>query len=121
MGNRFVLRRIFNGGLSDNNKLSDELLLEFNYVGSRKGYSRVTHSTFSNWQSWLDARALYQNITVPVILIYGEQDGSLPAERDTNAIFLSGENTITLNDAGHFSSLDQAEQVIQVIVQGAIK
>lgn len=121
MGNRFVLRRIFNGGLSDNDKLSDELLLEFNDIGRRKGYNRVTRSTFSNWQSWLNARSLYQHITVPVTLIYGEQDWSLPTEREANATLLNGANTITLNNAGHFSSLDQTKQIINIIVQGSVE
>jgi len=120
MENRFLLRRVLNGGLVDNKNIPDELLLEFNCVGGQKGYRNVERSTFSNWRSWLTARELYHNITVPVTLVYGDNDWSLPNERDANVTLLNNISTIMLKDVGHFSSLEQPERIAQIIIQGAI-
>ena len=118
--NRLLLRRVLNGGLVDNKNMPDKLLLEFNCVGGQKGYRNVERSTFSHWQSWVDARNIYENISAPTTLIYGDHDWSLPEERTANEKLIENSAVITLKNAGHFSSLEQPAHIAQIIIQGAI-
>jgi len=118
MENRVLLRKVLNGGFVNSDNLPDKLLLEFNSVGGQKGYRNVERSTFSNWQSWLAARERYNQITTPVTLIYSQQDWSLPQERTDNATLIPHASVISIEDAGHFSSLDQPEKVVEIIKAG---
>ncbi len=112
-----VLRTIMQGGFCDKKALPDDLVYEFKSVGSRKGYRRAERSIFGNWKSWIEARGGYEKIRVPVTLVYGTSDWSRPQERQENHRMIPESQLITLKDTSHFSSLDNPEEIINIILQ----
>jgi pimeloyl-ACP methyl ester carboxylesterase len=114
--NKLILGHILKGGFSDPDHLPEDLLDLFNRVGFRKGYRRAEKSTFNHWKSWVDARAEYDAIDIPVILVYGDSDWSRETERLANHEKIKQSQLITLESTGHFSSLDSPDRVIKIIL-----
>jgi pimeloyl-ACP methyl ester carboxylesterase len=72
-------------------------------------------SLVAHWAEWEKARAEYNRIDVPVLLVYGDHDWSRSEERATNQRVIPGAKMTIVRDAGHFLSLDAPEPVIQLI------
>lgn len=115
---RDVLKQVLEGGFENNSNLPANLVDEFSRVGNRKGYGKAFRSIFLNWNSWTEGQKQYPNIKVPVTLVYSDHDWSATAERQSNKELIKGATLITIKDCGHFSSLDQPEQVVKAILQG---
>ena len=113
---RFVTAAVLRGGFHDAAQLPEELLDEFSRAGSRDGYRSVEYSVFKNWSSWLEARQLYSKVKVPVTLIYGSDDWSRPEERNRNREAIPGSELFTIDQAGHFTSLERPAEVAQLIL-----
>ena len=116
MENKFFLRKVLQGGLVEPDNLPPQLLAEFNNVGHRPGYRHVERSTFKHWRSWVAARAYYGQITVPVTLLYGEHDWSYPEERAATHAMIAGSKMVTLAGAGHFATLEAADEIGRIII-----
>jgi pimeloyl-ACP methyl ester carboxylesterase len=119
VGNKQVLSRIMAGGVYDRRALPDELIDDPHCCGSLPGHPRAFRFLMRNWRSWIDARANYGRIEVPVTLSYGAWDWSRPAERDAAALAIPGSRTGTLPDAGHFSSLEKPQAIGKLIGEAA--
>jgi len=117
--NRFVLRKILEGGLRDTQNLPPELLAEFDAIGRRHGYRHVERSTFSNWKSWIEARQLYSSVKAPTTFIYGDGDWSYEGERNANVAAVPNARLVTLKDTGHFASLERAREIAEIIQMDA--
>jgi pimeloyl-ACP methyl ester carboxylesterase len=117
---RFVTAAVLRGGFHDASRLPEALLDEFSRTGSRDGYRGVEFSVFKNWASWLDARRLYSKVQVPVTLIYGSDDWSRPLDRYRNREAIPGSELFTIDQAGHFTSLERpAEVAARILSQRA--
>jgi pimeloyl-ACP methyl ester carboxylesterase len=117
---RFVTAAVLQGGFHDAARLPQNLLDEFSRTGSRDGYRSVEYSVFKNWTTWLEARQLYSKVKVPVTLIYGSDDWSRPAERARNREAIPGSELFTIDQAGHFTSLEKpAEVATRILSQRA--
>ena len=115
---RFVTAAVLRGGFHDAAHLPEELLDEFSRTGSLDGYRSAEYSVFKNWTTWLEARRLYSKVKVPVTLIYGSDDWSRPQERDRNRDAIPGSEMFTINQAGHFTSLEKpAELATRILSQ----
>lgn len=117
---RFVTAAVLRGGFHDAARLQDELLDEFSRTGTREGYRSVEYSVFRNWTTWLDARQNYSKVKVPVTLIYGSDDWSLPQERVRNREAIPGAELFTVEQAGHFTSLEKPNEVAKLILSKRI-
>jgi pimeloyl-ACP methyl ester carboxylesterase len=117
MENRPVLGVVLKGGLRDHSKLPAHYLAELRRVGRRRGYARVARKVFRNVESMIAARALYDRITVPVTLVYGDHDWSRVPEREDNLALLRGARSISLPDTGHFAALEQPERVAEILLE----
>jgi len=115
MENKPVLGIVLRGGLYDGSKLPDHYLAELRRVGRRRGYPRVAREVFRNVDSMIAARALYDRVTAPVALIYGDHDWSRPSEREANLAVLRGARSIPLPETGHFAALEQPDRIAEVI------
>jgi pimeloyl-ACP methyl ester carboxylesterase len=104
MENQPVLGMVLRGGLFDPSKLPAHYLAELRRVGRRRGYPRVAREVFRNVGSMIAARSLYDRVTAPVTLIYGEHDWSRQPEREANLALFRNPRSITLPDTGHFRS-----------------
>jgi pimeloyl-ACP methyl ester carboxylesterase len=110
-----ILRRVLAGGLHDSAALPAELVEKLSRCGALPGHSRAFRSLCRHWRSWLDARALYAAIDLPVTLVYGDDDWSRPAERDANAHAIPDVRTTTLRNSGHFASLERPREIAELI------
>jgi pimeloyl-ACP methyl ester carboxylesterase len=119
MENKPVLGVVLRGGLVDGRKLPAHYLAELRRVGRRRGYPRVAREVFRNVESMIAARALYDRVTPPVTLVYGDHDWSLPPEREANLALLKGARSITLSETGHFAALEQPARVAEILLDGA--
>jgi pimeloyl-ACP methyl ester carboxylesterase len=110
-----ILRRILQGGLHDQRALSPEFVAELQRCGALPGHARAFRSLSLQWKSWIDARAVYPAIRLPVTLAYGEYDWSRQEEREANARAILAAHSLVLTGASHFSSLEQPQQVARLI------
>jgi pimeloyl-ACP methyl ester carboxylesterase len=110
-----ILRRVLEGGLHDPAALPAELVEELSRCGTLPGHARAFRSLCLHWQSWIDGRARYSAIDLPVTLVYGDDDWSRPAERDANAHAIPDVRTTTLAKSGHFSSLEKPHEIAELI------
>lgn len=113
---RFVTGAVMRGGFYDSEQLPNDLLTEFSKTGMREGYREAEYSVFKNWRTWIDARALYSNVRVPVTFIYGSNDWSNANERTGNQNIISNAKLITIEKTGHFTALESAEKVAGIIL-----
>ena len=111
-----VLGRVLRGGLVDGRKLPAHYLAELRRVGRRRGYAQVARAVFGNVGSMVAARGLYDCVTVPVTLVYGDRDWSRVPEREANLALLPAARSITLDETGHFAALEQPARVTEILL-----
>lgn len=116
--NRFVLGTIMGGGFADPRKLPADLLSEFDTVARRRHYKRVARKVLQQWRSWPKARERYSAVKAPVTLIYGDKDWSRVAERERTKATLKNARMFTLENTGHFSSVENPRGVAEIILSG---
>jgi pimeloyl-ACP methyl ester carboxylesterase len=114
--NSVALGIVLSGGLVDKTKLPSDLLHEFDRSGRRRGYRTVERRMFAEWRSWGLARQKYPDVRAPVTLIYGASDWSRPSERERTKRALPGARLISLDNAGHFSVLEQPDAWAQILI-----
>jgi pimeloyl-ACP methyl ester carboxylesterase len=110
-----MLRLVMAGGLHDRKSLPQELVDAMHRCGLLPGHPRAFRSLSQQWRSWIAARDKYPSIDLPVTLAYGQEDWSVPAERDANANTIPGARAVTLERAGHFSCLEKPTEIASLI------
>jgi pimeloyl-ACP methyl ester carboxylesterase len=115
MENRPIMKGVMRGGVVDNATLPDDFIAELRRSGRRKGYSRVSRAIYRSLKGFAKARDRYRDVSVPVTLVYSEQDWSRPAEREGVAGLLAEVERITLPDTGHFSALERPNEFARIL------
>jgi pimeloyl-ACP methyl ester carboxylesterase len=118
MENRMILRAVLRGGFADHHALPEDLVDELRRSGRRPGYPKVNRAIMRILNGLINARSRYEQVRVPVTLVYSERDWSHPAERDQVARQLDVE-AITVAGAGHFSALERPIEMVRIIRQSA--
>jgi pimeloyl-ACP methyl ester carboxylesterase len=106
---------VLRGGFANPDNLPTEFVTELRRSGRRRGYARVARAVMRNLPGFIDARAQYSRIAVPVTVVYSEHDWSRPAERHEVLRLLADVDTITLPDTGHFSALERPDDVSRIL------
>lgn len=119
--NPVVERAVFAGGVADQAALPEKFLREMYAVGSRRGHYRAFLNLIRHAHHWEDALEAYPRIGVPVCVIYGERDWSYPAERRRTVQAIPGAEELTVASGGHFLSLDQPKQVVDLVKEFALR
>jgi pimeloyl-ACP methyl ester carboxylesterase len=70
--NFIIMKAVLKGGVVDPHSIRPELLKEMYEVGDRHGHYRAFISLLRNAATWEAATAIYQNINVPVCLVWGQ-------------------------------------------------
>ncbi len=115
--NRLVERAIFNGGVAKPSAIPPHLMEELFLAGLRPGHYRAFLSLLRNAHKWEDAHAHYQDIQMPVLLVYGESDWSTPGERKATREHIPGSRVETVAGGKHFLSLDRPREVERLIIE----
>jgi pimeloyl-ACP methyl ester carboxylesterase len=110
-----IFKRIMEGGVFHREALPPDLLHEMYTVGNRPHHYQAFMSLVAHWADWEKARAEYNQIDIPVLLVYGDHDWSRPEEREANQQALPRAQMTIVKDAGHFLALDAPEALTQLI------
>lgn len=113
--NRMLEQRIFEGGVAEPDAMPPALSDELYRAGARPGHYQAFLSLIRHAARWEDARSQYGRIQVPVLLVYGERDWSMAAEREATARAIPHARVETVPGGGHFLSLDRPEAVARLI------
>ena len=117
--NRIVERLIIQGGVATPEALPGKFLEQLFAEGERKHHYRGFLNLIRNAHHWEEAHQRYGQITIPVLLVYGERDWSRVEERDRTARGVPGARMETVANGGHFLSLDQPHRVVALIKEFA--
>jgi pimeloyl-ACP methyl ester carboxylesterase len=115
MENRPIMTGVMRGGVVDKTTLPDDFIAELRRSGRRRGYARVARAVYRSLKGFENARDRYQDVSVPVTLVYSEQDWSRPGEREHVARLLTEVERITLPDTGHFSALERPNDMARIL------
>lgn len=117
MAPRWVLGKVMGGGYAEPSKLPAELLTEFHQSGRQPNFHYAERKVLSGWRSWAKARERYAGVKAPVTLIYGDKDWSRVSERERTKAALTNAQLFTLQNTGHFSSVENPHEVASIILQ----
>jgi pimeloyl-ACP methyl ester carboxylesterase len=113
--NRPLMKGVMRGGVADKATLPHDFITELRHSGRRKGYSRVGRAVYRSLKGFAKARDRYRDVSVPVTLVYSDQDWSRPAERDEVARLLAEVERVTLPETGHFSALERPNEMARIL------
>jgi len=108
-----IMKAVLRGGVANPKSIPPGLLQEMYEVGNRPWHYRAFISLLRNAASWEVATKTYGKINVPVRLVWGEKDWARPSEREHERWLLSGAQMVTVENGGHFLSLDRPDAVIE--------
>ena len=86
-----------------------------NASGRRPGHYQAFLNLLRHAYLWDEARQLYGEIKVPVLVVYGDHDWSHIDERQRTVAAIPKAKMETVPEAGHFLSLDQPKRLIELI------
>ncbi|HKW62901.1 MAG TPA: alpha/beta hydrolase [Candidatus Acidoferrum sp.] len=113
--NFIIMKAVLRGGVANPESIPRDLLKEMYEVGNRPGHYRAFISLLRNAPSWEAATKVYQNISVPVRLVWGDKDWAHPTEREHHSKLIPKAETVTIKNAGHFLPLDTPNAVVEEI------
>jgi pimeloyl-ACP methyl ester carboxylesterase len=113
--NFLIMKAVLQGGVANPKSIPPELLKEMYEVGNRHGHDRAFISLLRNAASWEAETSVYENINVPVRLLWGDKDWARSSEREHDRSLLPGAQMVTVEQSGHFLPLDRPDAVIDQI------
>jgi pimeloyl-ACP methyl ester carboxylesterase len=118
--NRQILSGVIRGGLHDPRRLPHHYLDELRRVGRRPGYPTVARAILRNLESLIAARGRYARISVPVTLVYSDEDWSRSSDRQANIASVPGARDVVLRETGHFAALEAPHDVARILLHNAL-
>ena len=111
-----IFKNIIQGGVKNNKNIPKGLLCEMNRVGNRQGHYQAFMNLVKYFPQWEYVRNDYDNITIPVLLLYGEHDWSTMQERQEVYALIPNAKIKVLLGSGHFASLDASKDVADEVI-----
>ena len=112
-----TLWMIFRGGVYNKSAITKDYLTLLTRSIKRKGHTYHMRNIFLNYKSWGNHSELYDGLKAPVTLIYGETDWARDNDRNKTMKSLGLERYITMKNTGHFSFLESAKEVSDIILE----
>jgi len=119
MANAWILGRIMAGGYADPRKMPADLIAIFDKSGRNANFHYAERKVLAGWRSWSRARERYSKVKAPVTLVYGDSDWSRIPERARTKELLGNSHFFTLKNSGHFSSVENPQDVARIILSGS--
>lgn len=117
--NFMIVKAVFLGGVANPESIPSALLKEMYEVGNRPRQYRAFINLLRNGASWEAATTVYGQITVPVLLVWGDKDWARMGEREHDHHLLPGAQMVTIDHAGHFLPLDRPRELNELIIRFA--
>jgi pimeloyl-ACP methyl ester carboxylesterase len=112
-----IEKMIFQGGVVNSKALTEGFLEQVWQSGIRKNYYRHFLNLIRHASTWEQARSVYGKIKVPVVLIYGDNDWSMPVEREQDQNDIPTAETQIIKNGGHFLTLDSPNEIVKILTQ----
>jgi len=119
LSNFMIVKTVLLGSVASPGNFPLALLKEMYQVGNRPRHYRAFVNLLHHAASWEAATAIYQRITVPVLLVWGERDWARPSERELDRRLLPDAEMVTVNRGGHFLPLDCPLELNELIIRFA--
>ena len=103
--------------IENSSVLPDELMHEINDVGNRRSHYQSFMSLIRNFPKWGQEKENYNEIQVPVLLVYGDHDWSTENERLDTKSRINNARLETITDGGHFLSLEKPNELAKLIFE----
>jgi pimeloyl-ACP methyl ester carboxylesterase len=116
LANAWIIGKIMAGGYADPRKMPADLIAIFDKTGRNPNFHYAERKVLAGWRSWSKARERYSGVEAPVTLIYGDKDWSRIPERNRTQDLLKNCRMITLQNSGHFSSVENPTEVARIIL-----
>ena len=113
--NKFILKKILAGGFVDKSRLPNDYLNLLTSTIRKRGYTYHFINVLSNFQTGINYKNIYEAVTHPTVLVYGEADWSTSKERLDTQTKLKLDSHHTIKECGHFSFLEQPKKVAEII------
>ncbi|QDY71597.1 alpha/beta fold hydrolase [Qingshengfaniella alkalisoli] len=110
-----IFARVIESSVYDPTCLDPDLVAQMHRLGNRPGHCRAFISLIRNFPNWENLRQHYPEISVPVVLVYGEHDWSSRKERVAAHDLIPGAEMVTVAGAGHLMSFEKPEAVIATV------
>jgi pimeloyl-ACP methyl ester carboxylesterase len=111
----FIEWRTLVGGVAEPSAITPGFAEQVRASGFRPSHYRAFLNLLRHAHLWDEARRRYGEITVPVLVIYGDRDWSRADERQRTINAIPGAKSETIANGGHFLSLDQPERLARLI------
>ena len=111
----FIEWRTLVGGVAEPSAITPGFAEQVRASGFRPGHYRAFLNLLRHAHLRDEARRRYGEITVPVLVIYGDRDWSRADERQRTINAIPGAKSETIANGGHFLSLDQPERLARLI------
>jgi pimeloyl-ACP methyl ester carboxylesterase len=115
LDNRLIERKIMQGGVVEPAALPESFSRDAYAATCRRGQYHALLNLIRNGRKWEEARSQYGKISLPVLVVYGDQDWSRESERHATWERIPGAKVQVIKNAGHFLSLDRPKDVIRLI------
>ena len=119
VANPWILGKIMAGGYADPRKMPADLIAIFDKSGRNPNFHYAERKVLAGWRSWGQARERYSKVKAPVTLVYGDSDWSRIPERARTKELLKNSRFFTLASSGHFSSVENPQDVARIILSGS--
>ncbi|HZS04016.1 MAG TPA: alpha/beta hydrolase [Blastocatellia bacterium] len=113
--NPLIERRIMEGGVAGPDALPESFQREAYAVGCRRGHYQALLNLIHHADEWEESRSEYGRISVPALVVYGDQDWSRESERRATFEGIPGARLEVVRDGGHFLSLDRPQDVVRLV------
>lgn len=121
IANASIIGKIMAGGYADPSKMPADLIAIFVKSGRNPNFHYAERKVLAGWRSWGQARERYSKVEAPVTLIYGDRDWSRIPERTRTRELLKNSRIFTLKNSGHFSSVENPQEVARIVLSGSFK
>lgn len=116
---RQLFRAMIAGSVYRPGELDPAFVHELYEAGNQAHRYEAFLSLVRHFSEWTELRSMYENVDVPVLLIYGEHDWSRPSERQSTRSLIPGARMETVPDGGHLLSLEKPQSVVKLITEFA--
>jgi pimeloyl-ACP methyl ester carboxylesterase len=116
MANAPIIGKIMAGGYADPRKMPADLIAIFDKSGRNPNFLYAERKVLAGWRSWGQARERYSKVVAPITLVYGDKDWSRIPERTRTKELLNNSRFFTLRNSGHFSSVENPQDVARIIL-----